>query len=286
MGQFNSSALRVVPIFDRLHSVDPRGIQWLPRLLMVGNRARRVFEKQPVTQLNPGHAKTWGRNEIALPAPFALLEYLIRHITPEQVKRSGDQGETRARREALALGEPETVAMASCELEALRSSKSPPHRAWYVLEGSSRPDATLEMEHAVLVIEGKLTERSCTSRTKWMARRSQLLRHMDAAAAYERFRGKRVFGLLLVEGEGEDVGAMVPPRHWISESEAQLESKNLCGALPHLSSAERYVLAEGVLGVATWQAVCHVNGVPWSSVPTSPGLAERLRSVRRGQRAS
>lgn len=282
MGQFNSSKskLRVEPIFDRLYGADPRGTQWLPKLLMLGNRAHRVFTKQPMTQLIPNHPKTWGRNESSFPAPFPLLEYLVGHITAEQVAKCGDEGEARVKREALARRERATVALALRELEALKSSKTPPPRVWYVLEGNSRPDATLEMEDAVLVIEGKLTELSCTSNTKWMASRSQLLRHMDAAAAYERFRGKRIFGLLLVEADGEDSEVMAPPRYWINESEAQLEPTKLAKTLPHLSTPERDVLAEGLLGVATWQAVCHGNGIPWSSVPAPPGLAERLSAIR------
>jgi hypothetical protein len=119
------------------------------------------------------------------------------------------------------------------------------------------------MEDAVLMIEGKRTERSCTSVTTWMGMRSQLVRHMDAAM--ERFPGKRVLGLLLVEGEGGPE-AIMPSAHWIAESNAQHDFAMLASSLPHRSPIDRSQIASGILGVATWQAVCKQNSIPWPPV--------------------
>ena len=278
VGKWNSSTYRVVPIFKALYAKDRSGTSWLPGLMILGSRAAQVFDHTPHARLVADHKETWGDAELALPAPFSLLEHLVEYITPGQVARSGDTGDVLLKREALARKDAATIAEARQALQALQGDSRGRH--WYVLEGNSRPDATLEMEDAVLLIEGKLTERSCTSKTKWMAGRSQLLRHMDAAAAYERFRGKRILGLLLVEGDDEGPDTTVPSPHWIAQSEAQYQTRMLAATLPHLSPNRRDLLAGGVLGVATWQAVCRVSSPPWPPVPTPRGLAERLRRNR------
>jgi hypothetical protein len=254
MGRLNSSATRVAPIFDRLFAADRSGTTWLPGLVNLGGHASEVFAIQPRLSLVTGHRPTWGSVELALPAPLSLLEHLVKSITIEQVARSRDKGDVRRKREALARKDSATVAEA---LHALR--KGSRGRKWYVLEGPSRPDATLEMEDAVLVVEGKRTERSCTSTTAWMGVRSQLVRHMDAAMEY--FPGKRVLGMLVVEGDGGSE-AQMPSAHWVAESKAQCDPATLASSLPHRSRGERSALAAGMLGVATWQAVCAQNCVP------------------------
>jgi len=176
MGARNSSTTRVVPIFRSLFEGDASGRRWLPGLFRLGSRSAGASLESLTPRLVDGHRPTWGRDELALPAPLALLEYLVKHITEAQTASSGDVGTVLDNRQALARGDPERIAEA---LRALRLGRR--GRQWYVLEGDSRPDATLQMPDAVLVTEGKRTERSCTSTTKWMGTRSQLVRHMDAA---------------------------------------------------------------------------------------------------------
>lgn len=204
------------------------------------------------------HPRRWGDAEVALPAPLALLQHLVQNITPEQIAKSHDRGFARAKRKALAARDPATVTEA---LAGLR--KGSRGRKWYVLEGASKPDATLEMENAVLVVEGKRTERTCTSSTTWMGVRSQLVRHMDAAMEY--FPEKQILGLLLVEGDGFG-DAITPSSHWMAECKAQYEPSTLASSLPHRPPHERSLLAAGILGVATWQAVCAQNQIPWPPV--------------------
>ena len=129
-----------------------------------------------------------------------------------------------------------------------------------MLEGHSSPDATLEMTDAVLVIEGKRTQRSCTSKTKWMGARSQLVRHMDAAL--DHFPGKQMFGLLLIEGDGGS-DAVMPSQYWKEQSDAQHSISLLTASLPHRTRIDRECIKQGILGVATWQAVCDQNGLYW-----------------------
>ena len=270
MGIYNSSRTRVVPVFDRLHERDPTGTQWLPTLLELGDRVSGALPRPTRATLISDHPRTWGEFALSLDPPVGLLKYLVNSVTTKQVENSGDSGFVLQRRQALARKEP------SCIEEALNAIQSAhPRRAWYLLEGPSRPDATLIMDEAVLVIEGKRTERTCTSQTKWMGTRSQLLRHMDAAMDAPSFRGKTIFGLLIVEGDGGS-DAFTPSTHWIAESRAQVSPEMLASSLPHRSPAIRDSLANGVLGVCTWQAVCERCGVPWPPYEDGGTYRKRL----------
>lgn len=255
MGTKDSSKTRVVPVFTALLKRDETGASWLDALIALGSRKDVVATVPRGQRLVPKHKPYWGAKEARLPAPSVLLEHLVRHIDDAQVAVSKDRGEVLSKRTALAHGHPETVAEA---LAALRDNKR--GKKWFVLEGDSRPDAFLETADAVICIEGKRTEAGCTTHTTWMRCRSQLIRHMDAAR--EVYAGKRVLGLLIVEGNG-GAEAVTPSQHWLAQSSAQYEEKMLKGSLPHRSEAERTVIANGILGVTTWQAVCAVNDLPW-----------------------
>jgi hypothetical protein len=230
MGVYDSSLTRVVPIFDRLYDIDCSGLAWLPELLKMGDRSADVARLPSHPRLIPGHERTWGSAELAMSAPVSLLEYLIQNLTVEQVAKAGDTGRVREQREALARKDQHYIAQAIASLREARRG-----REWFVLEGDSRPDATLIMEEAVLVVEGKRTERTCTSKTKWMGTRSQLLRHMDAAMA--RFPGKRVLGLLLVEGQG-GVAAVSVSHYWLAQSRSQFAPAMLASSLPHRTARQ------------------------------------------------
>jgi hypothetical protein len=255
MGIYDSSLTRVAPVFDRLYDIDLSGLAWLPELLKMGDRSADVPGLPSQPRLIPGHERTWGNAELAMSAPISLLEYLVQNLTVEQVVKAGDTGVVRERREALARKDPRYITQA---IAALREGRR--GREWFALEGDSRPDATLIMEEAVLVVEGKRTERTCTSKTKWMGTRSQLLRHMDAAM--NRFAGKRILGLLLVEGQGGAEAVSVSP-YWFAQSRSQFAPTMLASSLPHRTAAERSVLAAGILGVATWQAICARFELAW-----------------------
>jgi hypothetical protein len=255
MGHYNSSVTRVAPVFDALLSADATGALWLDGLIALGSRGREVKPPAVGQRLISGHGPRWGTDESSLSAPLSLLEHLVRTITTDQVEASGDTGDILRQRASLALRDPSVV---SAALEALRAGNR--GRDWFVLEGHSRPDALLETADTVIVLEGKRTERSCTSKTKWMGNRSQLIRHMDAAM--EAYSSKRILGLLIVEGDGGR-DAVMPTAHWLGESAMQTEHAMLDASLPHRSSTERSGIASNVLGVTTWQAVCAANRIPW-----------------------
>ena len=251
MGKNDSTKTRVVPVFDHLWNSDCTGTKWLERLIRLGTRAD---VSQDVGALIPDHPPSWGQNERSLSPPLELLEWLVRNITKEQVDKSGDKGEKRKKRKALASGDPEVL----CEaIRLLREGKR--GKKWFVLEGESRPDAYLETDSLVLVVEGKRREPSPTNYTAWMPYRPQLIRHMDAA--WEVAEGRVVLGLLLVEGKTYD--PLSVPQKWLRDSEKHLQHDQLASSLPHRSDQERQEIGAGVLGAATWQRVCHEFSIDW-----------------------
>lgn len=197
-----------------------------------------------------------GEDERRLDPPLSLLRWLAGNISCVSVNRSGDKGEIRSKRQALACGDPEVL----CEaLEQLDAGKTKSGKGkWWVLEGPSSPDVFLESNSIVFVLEGKRKEGSITTKTTWMAERNQLIRHMDAA--WEVSRGRKVFGMLLVEGDENDPFSV--PEKWLLADIKLLES-----SLPHRSTEVQQKLKNGILGVATWQRVCREFEISWSSLP-------------------
>jgi hypothetical protein len=254
MGKLDSSRTRVEPIFDSLFAADPSGASWLNRTMALASRSAVAASPPPNQRLVEDHGKRWGKAEERLAAPQLLLENLVNNLDLERVDSAGDSGETLRRRRLLAKKDKPTISEA---LRRIRAGERGRH--WFILEGPSRPDALLETADMVLCIEGKRTEHGCTTKTKWMRRRSQLVRHMDAA--FDAFPGRRILGLLIVEGERQD--PLVASVHWQEESAAQYELAMLKDTLPHRTPSQRETLASGVLGVTTWQAVCAANDLRW-----------------------
>lgn len=247
MGLRNSSKTRVAPVFAALFAKDRTGRLWLPQLLGLGSRSKALDTERDVGTLPEDHPPWWGDNERSLEPPRSLLRWLVCNASPPKNPKSWGSGDTRAKRERLVRRDQQTIR------EALRLlEERPRRRAWYVLEGESRPDACLQTEHLLLVVEGKRTERGATTSTSWMSGRSQILRHMDAA--WDIRNGRRVVGLMVVEGSGPDDQAAIG-RHWLRESEGQIAEGMLAASLPHRSADERQALAAGFLGVTTWQAI-------------------------------
>ncbi len=201
--------------------------------------------------------------ERRLDPPKALLQWLVEHAKAPLSKGLWGSAETKAKRERLVAGDPDTVAEALHLLEGSRKA-----RGWYVLEGRSQPDACFETESLILVIEGKRTEREATASTTWMPQRSQMLRHMDAAM--EVCNGKRVLGLMITEGEG-GADATAPSEYWLGQAELQAHADTLGVSLPHRNPAERQEIADGFLGATTWQRVCADFGLPWPPVEDAGG---------------
>ena len=275
MGDQNSSLTRAAPVFSRLLRRDPTGHSWLPALIRLPSlwdpSLAALARAQLPHTLGPIRDCGWGRREKGLAPPPALLDWLVRHATlphdPQKRERALRTGETRRKREALARRDPVTTREAEDALRTWRAQSAPgalPPKAWYVLEGATRPDAYLATPEAVVVVEGKRTERGATVETTWMGRRDQLLRHVDAA--WETRGARTVLGLLIVEGNGGPEGVSVPSA-WYGFAERTISRTALRDSLPHRTEDERVAIAACVLGVTTWQSVCAALGVPFSSLP-------------------
>lgn len=254
MGRYDSSLTRVVPVFNTLLSRDRSGASWLGPLLNLGSRRTlQGLELDPGSLLSE-HPACWGTNEKRLAPPVSLLRWLVQNVSAPAHERLWGSPDVMEKRRKLAARDTATVAEALALLEQpLRD------RAWYVLEGRSRPDVFLETESLIVVIEGKRTERAATEVTTWMPRRSQMLRHMDAA--WEIRGAKRILGLMIVEGDAPN--PTEPNSYWLAEANRQIDADSLRESLPHRSSEVRQQLASGFIGVTTWQAVCQALAIQW-----------------------
>lgn len=247
MSERDSSRTRVAPVFDRLRCIDPSGRSWLPTLLSLPTGLPRAPIAPPSGKLLDAR---WWPHEKRLPAPRALLEWLIQSATAPESAAAWGKAATRSRREALIRRDQATTAEA---LKLLAASTD--NRAWYVLEGPTCPDVFLETADSVIVIEGKRTEGGPTTHTSWMSVRHQMLRHLDAAL--EICNGRRLNGFFIVESSSREV-----PSNWREAGTRTVSEDALVRSLPHRSNEERARIADAFLGVTTWEAVRGALSIP------------------------
>jgi hypothetical protein len=258
VGKHDSTRTRVAPVFTMLMDRDCTGVTWLLPLLKLGSRSAGRCDSFAAAALLPQHPRWWGKNERRLAPPVSLLRWLIRNASAPESNRPWGSEQTRTKRQRLVERDAEVI-----EEALLLLDRSVPLRAWYVLEGMSQPDVVLETAGFIVVIEGKRKEPKATTVTTWMRSRNQMLRHMDAA--WE-MRGERdVFGLMIVEGDKGAAG-IEPNHHWIEQASLCLSPEAQAASLPHREPAERARIAEGFLGVTTWQRLCQAFQLEWPPV--------------------
>lgn len=97
-----------------------------------------------------------------------------------------------------------------------------------------------------------------------------MIRHMDAA--WEVRGGKRVLGLMIVEGEGGQ-HATVPTGHWLNQANEQVAEHTLSDSLPHRAADERQQMARGSRCDDVAEGVCRV----WFALATGRGGSSRCR---------
>jgi hypothetical protein len=86
---------------------------------------------------------------------------------------------------------------------------------------------------------------------------------MDAASE---IRGnKKVLGMMIVEGS-EGSKNRDPSGYWFDQADEQVKDEMLTKSLPHRTLAERALIADGFLGVTTWQRVCSEFHLPWPPI--------------------
>ena len=262
MGNKDSSLTRVKPVFDQLFKADQTGNSWLVRLLSLPVGGNTPF-------LPPGCRFTikdcgWGSNEKRLSAPVSLLSWLIRHPRkPTSGGLSSDPTKAGKRRQWLEGSDARRA-------EALRLLRhNPKNENWHIFEGQTQPDVFIETDDLLVVIEGKRTEREPTTRTKWMAGRHQMLRHLDCA---HEIRGRKcLLGFFIVEGE--DTYTAVPSK-WLEFAEHTVKHEAVFSSLPHRGPDEQREIAAAFIGVTTWQRVCEEFrdlGIDWKLLPDKIG---------------
>lgn len=253
-GKYDSSKTRVQPVFDTLWS---RGRNWLPQLLALptlGSETNTI-RGGDLTLLEAN----WEPHEKSLKPPVSLLSWLIRN--PESLVANELNSEERKR---LFAGDPQTI---DCALRLLRTENV--SRAWYIFEGPTCPDVYLVARDALVVIEGKRTERSATVDTNWLQARHQIWRHLDAA--WE-IRGKRaVYGFFIVESNLPD-GSV--PDVWLRASQECLYPEVLSSSFPHRSSHEAEAISRCFIGVTTWQRVCQQFQIDLGLLPDQVSSAQ------------
>jgi len=236
-------------VFDVLWSC---GRDWLPQLLALpaGGSADAEIKSGDLTLID-GH---WEPHEKCLNPPVSLLSWLIRNVNSLASTVLDNK-----LRQRLAAGDPETIEHA---LRLLRTEGA--SRAWYLFEGPTCPDAYLVARDALVIVEGKRTERSTTVDTTWLNGRHQIWRHLDAG--WEA-RGRRaVYGFFIVESDAASADGSVP-EVWRKAGQRCLEPTALRTSFPHRSAEEIIAISRCYLGVTTWRKVCESFDIDWRTLP-------------------
>jgi hypothetical protein len=56
------------------------------------------------------------------------------------------------------------------------------------------------------------------------------------------------------------------PSHWEAAARATITPAALDDSLPHCTSSERQVIADGFLGVTTWQQICAIFQIDYTTL--------------------
>lgn len=253
----DSSRTRVGRILGALSADATGDPQWLRRLLdLATGPGVHPWQTQDLTVTDRFHHPPPGATsptERGLQPPVALLSWLIRNFPLPESAVVGDD-EVAIKRQALARRNPAVIAEGITALRQRGATKG-----WQVLEGPTYPDALFVTPDTLVVVEGKRTERTTTTETKWMPGRHQVLRHLDAA--WE-IRGHRaVYGLMIVESHG---GSSAVPDQWATAAEKTRGDTAVAGSLPHRGPAEQAGIRDAFIGVTTWAEVVSAFSLPAS----------------------
>lgn len=189
----------------------------------------------------------------AVAPPAALLRWMLAHPEALEVTDRDTFGaksdEARAWRRRLFSGTPADVAAARdeglCQLDSRLGQRG--RNKWWLFEGFARVDACFVTESAVLFVEGR-ADVATTSSSRWLPRRTQLWRDVEAASE---FAAGRAFGVIIGV---DDVAAGVAA---LGEADA-----SLADSMPHRTAAEREALAAHLLGYVVWSDVAAAFELP------------------------
>lgn len=140
---------------------------------------------------------------------------------------------------------------------------------WFRFEAPTKPDAYIETDTYILIIEGKRFENKLTTHTTWMDYdRDQLIRHMDSICDLTTgtFRNgeiqKPVYGLYIVPSKNDPI----IKRHeiafydYVSACKRYSDINYWRRSLPHRADKDKYegsieVMQKCFLGTLTWEAI-------------------------------
>lgn len=255
MGPKNSSATRVQPVFNLLldrHWSDPAfAPTWLGTLwgladgcsgaVPVPADCGRLAEADAPRDRARRPGRVFERRE---PPPGALLEWMLRHPDALTGKARtdpdyGGSGVSTDWRRRLFDGTPteRQEAQAEALAQLARAGAGGSRHRWWAFEGFTALDCCLVTDTAVIVVEGKRTER-VSGNVLWYPERNQLWRNVEAAKTVAK---GRAFGVIVGVEEDED-----------GQREVALAMNSLDASCPHLTGVERVDLAGHLLGYVTW----------------------------------
>lgn len=263
MGKENSTVTRVVPVFDHLLNRDSSG-EWLAELLSLPSLDLPEWVRPSIPNVGVLESSNWGDNERGIPAPTSLLKWLTLNGEPQNKDCWNTSLETVENRRAMLIRKEENrISEALQAIDARKGSEV----GWHILEGATWPDMFLQTAELIVVIEGKRTEKKPTIGTDWMPVRHQMLRHMDGALEIAGTR--QVIGFFIVEGSDSQTGIRVPDI-WVKAARNTISEYALTMSLPHRSREQRQLIADGFLGVTTWQQVCSTFNIPFPTDEVQP----------------
>ncbi len=274
MGKYDSSRLKVVPVFSALLKAN----LWSQFFECVnvhatvgdGNCVEKTLKLPVFEEHEPevrfGDKSSVGQGEKALPPKVDLLKWIVQNCTDSRYVKSPKQGTSQERKDLFTCPHKrEEAVKAITELSnqhgitAQGEANNFP-RKWYILEGASRPDVYIETATFILVIEGKLTERTFTTSTSWLKHRDQMIRHMDALYPMEGSPSKPIFGLYILPSESDYYNVFRSKDHPIFPD---LPGK-ICRyqdfsiwkeSLPHRKSDTIGQMYSHFLGYITWESL-------------------------------
>jgi hypothetical protein len=271
--QFDSSVTRVAPVFAIL---EQRTDAWVAKVLDLAARGLNAKHRPWIAEdMSPTLVdfaeKARGKRERGLRPPTSLLAWLLENVKNPDGRTLSTNPEVAQRRQRILDRDPETMAEALRALDQKGQSS-----AWSRFEGPTYPDVVIETPDALVIVEGKRTERGPTTHTTWMKGRHQMLRHLDAA--WEIRGGRSVYGIFVVEAD-PNVETKVPER-WIQAAAETLSDDVVKGSLPHRSTEEQASIAAAFIGITTWQAIVAEFGIDPGVIKNPDGTAGSQQSAR------
>lgn len=192
------------------------------------------------------------RKEKSLPPTKEHLTLIIEKIEHDEafrnsIKELAIQSSTKTNRDNRILLfdlKPQTLA------EAKKEIGNSVRKSWYMFEKYSHPDLFIENENFILLIEGKRTESSTTKKLKYLAHRSQMVRHIENAIAHSKGKKPVIAFYIVEEGCGYENKCL--PDGLAEDLKKETIQK---------SEATNNAIIDSFYGYTTWQAVSKHLGI-------------------------